>query len=232
MSDKSIANGRIEIENGYWLLIDKPSGITSHDVIDKVRDWTGEKKAGHAGTLDPLATGLLVIAVGKATKQLGQGLEGRKKYRTVVQLGLATPTGDSDAKWSVEVKPPHFEIERIIESLEKISRLKKQVPPMVSAVKFRGQRYYKLALRGWWLAREERDIAIEEIQFIGYDVDNGRIEFEVAGGGGLYVRSIVRDLGASLGIPASLIELRRLEAGTYSVEDAVTLDEFSEYCRN
>ena len=210
---------------GSWLLIDKPAGITSHDVVDRVRRITGEKKVGHAGTLDPMATGLLVVALGKATKQLAEGLEGGKRYLATAQLGLMSPTGDRDAEWTIDVRCPVFKQERIEEVLDKLRSAKGQIPPMVAAIKRFGIPLYKMARRGWWLEREPRPVEIEELLLRNCDPALGTIEVEVAASGGFYVRALVNDIGAALGIPAALTVLRRLAVGPFQVEDAIGLEE-------
>lgn len=218
--------GLIPLENGgHWLLIDKPAGITSHDVVDRVRMLTGEKKVGHAGTLDPMATGLLVVALGKATKQLAEGLEGGKQYIATGKLGVLTPTGDEDAPWRLEGRIPRFEQARLEKVLDVIRSQPTQIPPMVSAIKRFGIQMYKMIRRGWWLEREPRETGIESLELVGFDQEAGQFEVDVAAGGGFYVRALIRDIGAALGVPASLTALRRLAVGPFRVEDAVTLEQ-------
>ena len=216
----------IPLENGgHWLLVDKPAGITSHDVVDQVRRVTGEKKVGHAGTLDPMATGLLVVALGKATKQLAEGLEGGKRYVATGKLGILTPTGDDDAPWRIEGRIPVFGKERLEEVLEIIRTQPTQIPPMVSAIKRFGIQMYKMIRRGWWLEREPRETGIETLELVGFAAEAGQFEVDVAAGGGFYVRALIRDIGAALGVPATLTALRRLAVGPFRVEEAVTLEQ-------
>lgn len=218
--------GFIKLENGgYWLLIDKPSGMTSHDVIDHVRRYTGEKKVGHAGTLDPMATGLLVVALGKATKLLDSGLKGGKQYLATAKFGLGTPTGDTDSEWNYEVDSPEFTVERIENLLSLFTGKQQQIPPMISSIKRFGQRFYKVARRGWYLERESREVTISDIHLVEFDQKKGVVKFMVSGGGGLYVRSIIRDMGSVLGIPAAMIDLRRISSGDHNIENAITLDQ-------
>ena len=219
--------GIIALENGWLALIDKPAGRTSFDVVDEIRAITGEKKVGHAGSLDPMATGLLLIAAGKATTDLEKSLKGEKTYRATVSLGRGSPTWDRDAPWMLEVRPPEFEHERISRVLEKIRTRRLQTPPMVAALKRHGQPLYKLARRGWWLERVTREVAISTLELLGYEPGEGKVSVEVSGGGGLYVRSVARDMGTLLGVPAMLTDLRRTAVGPYRVEDAITLDEFA-----
>lgn len=215
--------GIVELEGGRLILVDKPAGMTSHDVVDRIRRLTGEKRVGHAGTLDPMATGLLVVAVGRgATRTLAGGLEGGKRYLATVQLGMASDTLDREGKHEI-VAVPRLPRERIEQCLERIKGLGVQVPPMVSALKRSGIALYKLARRGWWIEREARPVEITECLLKTYEGDS--LTLEIAGGGGLYVRSLVRDLGIMLGLPAALSELRRTSVGPWCVEDAVTLEE-------
>lgn len=197
-------------------------------MVDEIRAITGEKKVGHAGSLDPMATGLLLIAAGKATADLEKSLKGEKTYWATVCLGLGSPTWDRDAPWLLEVGPPEFERERINRILENIRTRGVQTPPMMAALKKHGQPLYKLARRGWWLERVPRKVTISTLELLEYEPGEGKVSVEVSGGGGLYVRSVARDMGTLLGVPAMLTELRRIAVGPYRVEDAITLDEFAE----
>lgn len=216
--------GVIELENGHLALIDKPAGVTSHDVVDRVRAISGEKRVGHAGTLDPMATGLLIVGVGRgATRMLADGLEGGKRYLATVRLGLSSETLDAEGE-SVEVEVPIFDETRIEEALTEIRRQTGQVPPMISALKRFGVAMYKLARRGWWIERTARPAVIDELTLV--KTDGRTLVLEIAGGGGLYVRSIARDLGIVLGVPAALTALRRTKVGQWDVSSALTLDEY------
>lgn len=178
--------GVIELENGHLALIDKPAGVTSHDVVDRVRAISGEKRVGHAGTLDPMATGLLIVGVGRgATRMLADGLEGGKRYLATVRLGLSSETLDAEGE-SVEVEVPSFDEPRIEEALTEIRRQTGQVPPMISALKRFGVAMYKLARRGWWIERTARPAVIDELTLV--KTDGRTLVLEIAGGGGLYVR--------------------------------------------
>ncbi|MBD3167577.1 tRNA pseudouridine(55) synthase TruB [bacterium] len=211
-------------DGGWWLLIDKPSGRTSFGIVAVVRRITGIRKIGHAGALDPDATGLLVLALGRATKQLGKPLSGYKAYETTVQLGLCSPTLDLDAPWTIEIEPPLFEEDDIRQALRRIREKGEQVPPMVSSLKREGRKLHELARKGLWLAREPRPVEIERLDLLRYDTDTGEVELAVAGGGGLYVRVIAEDLGGELGLPAALTRLRRTQVGDWSIEDATDLE--------
>ncbi len=208
------------------ILIDKPAGWTSFDVCARIRAITGEQHVGHAGALDPMATGLLVVALGDATKTLGDRLEGAKAYRAEVTLGALSGTWDSDAPWTLTVQAPRFEASIIREALQAIQRQDALVPPMIASIKRKGVRLYKLAHQGWWLERDPRPVQIDALTLEACDSDAGVVTFTVAGGGGLYVRAIAHDLGVLLGTPALLTGLRRLKVGEYRVEDAVTMEAF------
>ncbi len=213
----------VTLESGQLLLIDKPSGITSHDVVDRVRRLTGEKRVGHAGTLDPAATGLLVVAVGRgATRTLSGRLDGGKRYLATARLGLASDTLDAEGNL-LEVAVPSFSRERIEAAMAAIERSKTQVPPMVSALKRQSIPLYRLARRGWWIEREPRPARIDRLALV--ETEGADVTFEIAGGGGLYVRTVVHDLGVLLGVPAALIRLRRTAVGPWRIEDAMTLEE-------
>lgn len=225
-----VQRGRIELPGGGALfLIDKPEGVTSHDVVDRVRALTQERRVGHGGTLDPMATGLLVIGVGRqATRLLDQELHGNKSYRAWLRLGLASTTHDRDAEGVREVMvPSFFDNSRIERALAEIVARGWQVPPMVSALKREGVALYKLARRGWWLEREARAVNLSEAVLEEKNATGPRCRMRITCGGGFYVRALVRDLGVALGVPAALEALRRLSVGPFSVEDAITLEEFS-----
>ncbi|MCB2212360.1 tRNA pseudouridine(55) synthase TruB [bacterium] len=198
--------------------------MTSFDVVARVRRVTGIKKTGHAGTLDPMATGLLVVGVGKATKLLGQGLTGGKTYEAVAQLGLTSPTHDRDSDKVLSVETITFTRDQVESALLRLASRTKQIPPLVSALKVKGQPLHKVARRGWWLPRDSRPLELEALNVLDYDAENASVRFTVSGGGGTYVRSLVRDLGTELGVPAVLTELRRVAAGPYKIEQCIPLD--------
>jgi tRNA pseudouridine55 synthase len=217
--------GIIDLDGGQIILIDKPAGWTSHDVVAKVRRITGVKKVGHAGTLDPMATGLLVVGVGKAaTRKLAEGLEGGKHYRAGIRLGIASDTLDMDSE-TVRSVIPEFSRSRIEKILERLAAAGHQTPPMISALKRRGVSLMKLARHGWWIEREPRDVSIESLKLIDVDDAGHDVTIEVAGGGGLYIRALADDIGAALGVPAALTALRRTAVGAFQVDDAISLEQ-------
>lgn len=200
------------------LLLDKPAGLTSHGVVARVRRALGVREVGHAGTLDPQASGLLVVAVGRATRWLDQ-LPGDKRYRATLRLGLAT---DSEDIWGAELErrdgPPPAEA-AVREALLGLRDLREQVPPMVSALKHEGQRLYELARQGLQVPRPPRPVRIHAIRVLG--VEGHDAEFEVACGAGTYVRTLCVEAGRALGWPACLAALRRTHSGSFSVEAAL-----------
>ncbi len=208
------------------LLIDKPSGITSHDVVDRVRRKLRMKRVGHAGTLDPNATGLMIILVGKATK-LSQYLMGLDKvYEGVARFGVTTDTQDGEGDVIAEKPVPDFDQETLVDALKSFEGDQYQTPPMFSAKKVDGVPLYKLARKGKEVEREPRVIRIKSLQFDAYQAPD--LEFTVACSKGTYVRTLVNDLGEKLGCGAHLKELRRTEIGDFEIESSLELAEFEE----
>jgi len=209
-----------------WVLIDKPAGTTSTAVVGKVR-WAFEaKKAGHAGTLDPDATGLLPIALGEATKTIPYLGDALKAYDFLVKFGASTTTDDAEGEVleTSDARPSDAEIEAALLSFVGDIR---QVPPQFSAVKVDGARAYDLAREGEALELEARDLYVDELTLTERpDPDHALLHF-VCGSGG-YVRSIARDLGQQLGCFAHVVHLRRSWVGPFDIEDAVTLDKIVE----
>lgn len=208
------------------LLVDKPAGITSHDVVDRVRRKLRMKRVGHAGTLDPAATGLMIVLVGKATK-LSQYLMGLDKvYEGIARFGVITDTQDAEGDVVEERPVPAFEPETLKAALESFEGDQYQTPPMYSAKKVNGVPLYKLARKGKEVEREARVIRVKSFEFDSYEAPD--LEFTVACTKGTYVRTLVHDLGEKLGCGAHLKELRRTEIGDFEIEDSVELAEFEE----
>jgi tRNA pseudouridine55 synthase len=209
-----------------WLVIDKPAGITSSAVVNKVRWAFDAKKAGHAGTLDPDATGLLAIALGEATKTVPYITDALKAYAFTIRLGQATNTDDAEGEVILEsdLRPSEDDI---IAALPGFMGDIMQVPPKFSAVKIDGERAYKLARAGEDVQVEARPLYMESLTLKARpDADHATLEM-VCGKGG-YVRSIARDLGEVLGCHAHVRELRRLWSGPFDVADAVSLEAIEE----
>lgn len=211
-----------------FILIDKPKGITSHDAVDKIRSITGEKRVGHAGTLDPNATGLLIIGVGReSTKKLGTiSKDTEKEYEGEFYLGEERDTDDSEGVIVSKVKgflPPTENEVRLI--LATFSGRQMQTPPSFSAVRIKGKKAYKLARSGVEVNLKPRAVTIYSIKLIKYKYPI--LNFEVIVSSGTYIRALALDVGKRLGCGAYLKNLRRLRIGDYSVIDAVKPDELT-----
>lgn len=204
------------------LLVDKPAGMTSHDVVDRVRQAAGIRRVGHTGTLDPSATGLLIICVGAATR-LSEYLTGLDKvYEGYMRLGVVTDSHDMDGEVLEENDVPEFDLETIQAAFNEFTGQIEQVPPMVSAVKVGGQRLYKLARKGETIERKPRQITVNEFVALGYSPP--LVHFRVGCTSGTYVRSLCHDAGAALGCGATLDSLRRTAVGRHRVDDAAPLE--------
>jgi tRNA pseudouridine55 synthase len=199
------------------LLVDKPAGITSHDAVDEVRRALGVKKVGHAGTLDPMASGLLLMGVGRATRLLRFLGDLDKEYEGTARLGEETDTLDANGRVVrtalVEVSEPD-----VRGAMGGLVGTIPQRPPAYSAVKVEGQRLYKAARRGEAVQAEPRTVRIDAFDLLGFD--GGDVEFRVVCGGGTYVRALVAELGVRLGCGAHLTRLVRTRSGPFVVEDA------------
>lgn len=211
-------------EEGKVLLIDKPMNWTSFDVVRKIRNTLKIKKVGHAGTLDPLATGLLIVCTGKFTKKINEFMSQEKEYTGAITLGAVTPTYD------LESAPQNFKsLETITEELIK-NKAKKftgeilQTPPIHSAIKQKGKPVYLLARKGADVILEPRKITIREFSITGIVMPV--IFFKVVCTTGTYIRSLANDFGEALGCGGYLSELRRTRIGNFKVEDAMTMDDF------
>lgn len=215
-----------------FLLIDKPSGITSHDVVDKLRRITGEQTIGHAGTLDPFATGLLIVAVGRdATKHLQKYVGLNKEYEAEIRLGETTITFDPEAE--VIDKSTH-EGHRIIVTRDELKAAMKkltgeigQIPPMHSAIKKGGKKLYELARKGIEVEREPRPVTIHEFKLLSkVEIDYRlpvTIQTRIICSSGTYIRALARDLGENLGSGGYLLALRRTKIGQFEIKDAIEL---------
>lgn len=212
------------------LLIDKPTGITSHDVVDRVRRTLKMKKVGHAGTLDPNATGLLIILVGKGTKASQFLMSMDKTYTGTIQLGLVTDSYDIDGEVVSDVVPEEISEELILEKMKEFNGDQYQKPPMFSAKKIKGVPLYKHARKGIEVEREERLVRINQFDIIENRFPN--IDFEIAVSKGTYVRSVAHDLGEKLGCGGCLTALRRTKISDFSIDNAIELSVFQELSGN
>ena len=204
------------------ILVDKPAGPTSHDVVDAIRRKFGIKKVGHCGTLDPNATGLLIIVLGRGTKLSERLMGDDKVYEGTVKFGEATDSYDSDGELTGSLPVPPMTLEQLNEETATFIGDLMQVPPMVSAIKKGGVPLYKLARKGIEVKREARLIHIYNFRFTEYTEPFGK--FRVACTKGTYVRSLAHDLGQKLGCGAHLTTLRRSASGKFDVTDALPLD--------
>ena len=208
------------------LVIDKPAGMTSHDVVDQVRRRLGTRKVGHAGTLDPDATGILIVGVGKATRLLSYAQDTPKRYRAAARFGVTTSTQDASGA-VLETKDVALSTEDVAIGLKGFLGDIEQIPPMVSAVKIGGERLYKKALRGEEVERPPRRVTVYELDLVDYD-DKDLATIDVRCSAGTYVRTLIHDLGRELGPGAHMHSLRRTEAGGFGLDDAVQLDDIDQ----
>ncbi|MEE3662340.1 tRNA pseudouridine(55) synthase TruB [Brenneria sp. g21c3] len=206
------------------LLLDKPQGMSSNDVLQKVKRIFNANKAGHTGALDPLATGMLPICLGEATKFSRYLLDSDKRYRVIARLGQRTDTSDADGN-IIETRPVTFSPKDLDAVLDGFRGATKQVPSMYSALKYQGRPLYEYARQGQVVPREARDITVYELLFIRYEGDE--LELEIHCSKGTYIRTIIDDLGERLGCGAHVIYLRRLQVATYPAERMVTLDKLN-----
>ena len=202
------------------LLLDKPAGITSNAALQKVKKLYRARKAGHTGSLDPLASGLLPICLGEATKVSGYLLDADKHYWVACCLGERTSTGDAEGE-VLEHRPVDVTAKQFRKALEEFIGDIEQIPPMYSAVKHQGQRLYKLARQGLEVEREPRRITIHSIELLAFDAP--RAEISVQCSKGTYVRTLVEDIGERLGCGAHVADLRRLGVGPFDDRSMVTL---------
>lgn len=204
------------------LLVDKPSGWTSHDVVAKIRNHFRIPKVGHCGTLDPNATGLLIIVLGRGTKLSEKLMSSDKVYEGEAKFGETTNSYDADGEVTSTAPVPPLSVEKLNEEAGKFVGDLMQLPPMVSAVKIEGVPLYKLARKGMDVERKERLVHIYTYRFTSYVEPIGT--FRVGCTKGTYVRSLVHDLGQRLGCGAHLLNLRRSDSGKFSVKDAAPLE--------
>ncbi|WP_407531113.1 tRNA pseudouridine(55) synthase TruB [Vibrio parahaemolyticus] len=207
------------------ILLDKPTGISSNDALQKVKLIYFAEKAGHTGALDPLATGMLPICLGEATKFSQFLLDSDKRYRVIAKLGERTNTSDSDGE-VVETRPVDVTLEKLEACIEKFRGESDQVPSMFSALKYQGKPLYEYARKGIEVPRESRKITVYEIVLHRFEGDE--VEMEVHCSKGTYIRTIVDDLGEMLGCGAHVTMLRRTAVAKYPYEKMVTLEQLNE----
>lgn len=217
-------------EEGKVLLIDKPYEWTSFDVVRKLRSQMRIKKVGHAGTLDPLATGLLILCTGKFTKKINEYMAKEKEYTGTFTLGATTPTYDLESEPENQQEYAHITREALDQATHQFIGEIMQVPPAHSAIKKDGKRVYELARQGIEVVLEPRKLTIKE--FVITSVNGPEIGFRVVCSTGTYIRSLANDYGKALGCGAYLSNLRRTKIGEFDVENAMTMDEASLFISN
>jgi tRNA pseudouridine55 synthase len=211
-------------EHGF-LVIDKPAGMTSHDVVAKLRRRLGTKQVGHAGTLDPMATGVLVVGINNATKFLQYVVTGKKRYLATIRLGISTVTDDKEGEVLETRDWKLIDDQSIVIALEKFQGKLMQIPSSVSAKKIEGERAYDLVRAGKTVELAAKEISIYELKVL--EIRRGEFldaEIDVTCSPGTYIRSIARDLGSMLGVGGHLIALRRTEVEPFLLEDAGDID--------
>ncbi len=219
-----MSENRKKLEISGLLLIDKPLGFSSNQALSKIKWIFSAKKAGHTGTLDPLATGLLPICFGEATKFSSHLLNSEKTYEASIKLGWKSSTGDAEGKLT-ESKIISLSLEKLQKELKSFIGLSKQTPPMFSALKYNGQPLYKLAREGVKIERQEREINISELILLNYSKDI--IKIEVRCSKGTYIRTLAEDIANKLGMNGYLTELRRTKIGKLNINEAFSIENIS-----
>ncbi|WP_433218051.1 tRNA pseudouridine(55) synthase TruB [Microtetraspora malaysiensis] len=214
------------------IIVDKPAEWTSHDVVGKMRGVAGTRKVGHAGTLDPMATGVLVVGVEKATRLLGHLALTEKVYEATIRLGVSTNTDDAEGEVVATMPAGHVTDEDVRKGIAALTGEISQVPPQVSAIKVNGERAYKRARAG-----EEVELAARPVTVYGFEVTAIRHEGDVVDvdavvtcSSGTYIRALARDLGNGFGVGGHLTRLRRTRVGPYTIESARTIEQLVEEC--
>ncbi|MBL4639412.1 MAG: tRNA pseudouridine(55) synthase TruB [Kordiimonadaceae bacterium] len=210
-----------------WMVIDKPLGISSSNVVGKVKYLTKAQKVGHGGTLDPLATGILPIGLGEATKTMPYIVDASKEYEFTVKWGSATDSDDREG--AVIHSGGHVPTEKdILGVLAGFTGTIEQIPPAYSAIKVNGQRAYKLARSGETVELKSRAVEIQSLTLVSHDEENGSSSFHVGCGKGTYIRSLGRDIALKLGTWAHVIVLRRTRVGPFALEQAISLEKLEQ----
>ncbi|MCK9281599.1 MAG: tRNA pseudouridine(55) synthase TruB [Melioribacteraceae bacterium] len=215
----------IDFNKGEVVLIDKEKGFTSFDIVHRIRRFSRVKKVGHAGTLDPRATGLLIICTGKKTKEITEYQNLEKTYEGIFTIGNTTPSFDAETEFDSDnlEAAAKITLEEIEEAKKEFQGAINQVPPMYSALKLNGKALYKYARKGVTVERAPRPVEIYSFDILKYEFPD--IYFEIKCSKGTYIRVIANDLGAKLGCGAYLKSLRRTKIGTYNVSDAFEVEE-------
>jgi tRNA pseudouridine55 synthase len=215
---------------GKLLLINKPFKWTSFDVVRKIRNLICIKKVGHAGTLDPLATGLLIVCTGKFTKKINEYMAQEKEYTGTITLGAITPTYDLESEPRNFKSCEQISMEQLREAAQKFTGNIFQTPPIHSAIKKEGKRVYELARKGVEVKLEARPVTISEFEIVKMQLPN--VEFRVVCSTGTYIRSLANDFGEALGCGGYLSDLCRTRIGNFLLKDAITVSQFEEEIRS
>ncbi|XBC44192.1 MAG: tRNA pseudouridine(55) synthase TruB [Buchnera aphidicola (Schlechtendalia peitan)] len=209
------------------LLVNKPSGFSSNKILQIVKKILNIEKAGHTGSLDPLATGMLPICCGEATKFAQFLINASKSYRVIAKLGKTTNTSDSEGK-VIKVRIVNFMLSRLFEILNSFHGDINQIPSMYSAIKYKGQPLYKYARKGILIPRKSRKITIYKLKYISYD--NFCLVLDVICSKGTYIRTLIEDIGEALGCGAHVIQLNRIQVGNYPISKMITLNYLKLLC--
>lgn len=224
ITKETIHQREVDFVSGEIILIDKPFGWTSFKVVNKIRRATGVKKVGHAGTLDPLATGLLIVCTGKKTKVMTTFQDQEKTYTGTITLGKSSPSMDLETEIEGQRELIDIDAEKILKAKEKFVGRIMQKPPMYSALKVGGKTLYKIARKGKTVEREDREVNVSKFEITEIKLPD--ITFEIKCSKGTYIRVIANDLGEYLGCGGLLSSLCRTSIGDYSVNNALTVEEF------
>ena len=223
--------------DGEVLYIDKPLEWTSFDAVKRVRGALQRRmkvkklKVGHAGTLDPLATGVMIICTGRATKRIDELQAGVKEYIATIQLGATTPSFDLETEIDATYPPGHITRELIESTLERFKGRIEQIPPAYSACKIEGQRAYDLARKGEEVELKAKILVIDEFELQDFDAENNSLQIRVVCSKGTYIRALARDIGEALGSGAHLTALRRTRVGNVTVDKCLTVEQAAELIR-
>lgn len=216
-----------ELDNAFILLINKEESWTSFDVVNKIRRFLHVKKVGHAGTLDPFATGLLIIGIGKGTKSLQDFSSLSKRYRSIIHFGVETDTLDKTGKIVAEKSINGLTIDKVERAMDYLKGDIEQVPPMYSAKKINGKPLYKIARKDKVVERKPAKVTVYETDILKWD--NPFLHIDIHVSKGTYIRSYADDLGKLVGCGAHLNALKRTDIGPYNVKDSFTISEFMNY---
>ena len=225
----------MNFSEGEVIGINKPYGISSFKALARVRYLISQKlgvkrlKTGHAGTLDPLATGVLILCTGKATKRIEELQNHTKEYVATLKLGATTPSFDMEHPIDATYPTAHITMETIKQVLKNFIGEIKQIPPAYSACKVDGKRAYKMMRKGEEVNLKEKTLRIDEIEVISFDKDQMRLTLRVVCSKGTYIRALARDIGVALNSGAYLVELCRTRVGNTKIENCITLDGFQEW---